>query len=59
MVSKNAVRILEKLLYEPKSLRVQQNCLQILRNLSDQAVKLVCRIKRFFLIKIIHIFFFL
>ncbi|CAF0764423.1 unnamed protein product [Rotaria sp. Silwood1] len=40
MISKNAVRILEKQLYEPISLRVQQNCLQILRNLSDQAVKL-------------------
>ncbi|CAF0717653.1 unnamed protein product [Adineta steineri] len=40
MVSKNAIQILEKQLYQPISLRVQQNCLQILRNLSDQAVKL-------------------
>ncbi|CAF1611590.1 unnamed protein product, partial [Adineta ricciae] len=40
MISKNAVQILEKQLYQPISLRVQQNCLQILRNLSDQAVKL-------------------
>ncbi|CAF4571603.1 unnamed protein product, partial [Rotaria magnacalcarata] len=38
--SKNSVHILEKQLYQPISLRVQQNCLQILRNLSDQAVKL-------------------
>ncbi len=41
MISKNAVQILEKQLYQPISLRVQQNCLQILRNISDQAVKLV------------------
>ena len=41
MVSKNAIKLLEKELYEPRSLRIQQNCLQILRNLSDQAVKLV------------------
>ena len=41
LVSKNAIRILEKQLAQPKSLRVQQNCLQMLRNLSDQAVKLV------------------
>ena len=40
MISKNAVKILEKQLYQPISLRVQQNCLQILRNISDQAVKL-------------------
>ncbi|CAF1250352.1 unnamed protein product [Adineta steineri] len=40
LVSKNTVQILEKQLYQPISLRVQQNCLQILRNLSDQAVKL-------------------
>ena len=43
MISKNAVQILEKQLYQPISLRVQQNCLQILRNISDQAVKLVRR----------------
>lgn len=43
MISKNAVRILEKQLNQPISLRVQQNCLQILRNISDQAVKLVRR----------------
>ena len=43
MVSKNAIKILEKHLNQPKSLRIQQNCLQILRNLSDQAVKLVSR----------------
>ena len=43
MISKNCVHILEKQLYQPISLRVQQNCLQILRNLSDQAVKLVRR----------------
>jgi len=43
MISKNSVQILEKHLYQPISLRVQQNCLQILRNLSDQAVKLVRR----------------
>jgi hypothetical protein len=43
MISKNAVKILEKQLYQPISLRVQQNCLQILRNISDQAVKLVRR----------------
>jgi len=41
MVSKNAIQILEKQLYQPISLRVQQNCLQTLRNLSDQAIKLV------------------
>jgi hypothetical protein len=41
MVSKNAIQILEKQLHQPISLRIQQNCLQILRNLSDQAVKLV------------------
>jgi hypothetical protein len=41
MVSKNAIQILEKQLYQPISIRIQQNCLQILRNLSDQAVKLV------------------
>lgn len=41
MVSKNAVKILEKRLNQTRSLRIQQNCLQILRNLSDQAVKLV------------------
>jgi hypothetical protein len=44
------MEILEKQLYQPMSLRVQQNCLQILRNLSDQAVKLVrmdhCRAHR-------------
>ena len=49
MISKNAVPIIEKQLYQPISLRVQQNCLQILRNLSDQAVKLV-RTKNFFLL---------
>jgi hypothetical protein len=43
MISKNAVQILEKQLYQPISLRIQQNCLQILRNISDQAVKLVRR----------------
>ena len=47
MVSKNAIQILEKQLYQPISLRIQQNCLQILRNLSDQAVKLF-RIRVFF-----------
>ena len=41
LVSKNAVKILEKRLNQTKSLRIEQNCLQILRNLSDQAVKLV------------------
>lgn len=41
LISKNAVQILEKQLYQPISLRVQQNCLQILRNISDQAAKLV------------------
>ncbi|UJR10620.1 hypothetical protein I4U23_014817 [Adineta vaga] len=40
MVVKNTVQILEKQLYQPISLRVQQNCLLILRNLSDQAVQL-------------------
>jgi hypothetical protein len=53
MVSKNAIKILEKQLYQPISLRIQQNCLQILRNLSDQAVKLV---RIFF--KNLNIFFF-
>jgi hypothetical protein len=48
MISKNAVQILEKQLYQPISLRVQQNCLQILRNISDQAVKLVRREKKNF-----------
>ncbi len=43
MISKNSIQILEKQLYRPISLRVQQTCLQILRNLSDQAVKLVRR----------------
>lgn len=43
LVSKNAIKILEKQLTQPKSLRIQQNCIQILRNLSDQAVKLVKR----------------
>lgn len=42
MIANNAVQILGKELYQPISLRVQQSCLQILRNLSDQAVKLVC-----------------
>lgn len=41
MVSKNAIKILEKHLSQSKSLRIRQNSLQILRNLSDQAVKLV------------------
>lgn len=49
MISKNAVQVLEKQLYQPISLRVQQNCLQILRNISDQAVKLV-RLNRFSLL---------
>ena len=41
MVTKTTVQVLEKQLYQPLSLRVQQNCLQVLRNLSDQAVQLV------------------
>jgi hypothetical protein len=41
MVSKNAIQIIEKQLYQPISLRVQQSCLQTLRNLSDQATKMV------------------
>jgi hypothetical protein len=41
MVSKDAIKILERQLHQPKSFRTQQNCLQIVRNLSDQAVKLV------------------
>jgi hypothetical protein len=55
MISKNSIQILEKQLYRPISLRVQQTCLQILRNLSDQAVKLV-RIKKCLLIKFVEFF---
>jgi hypothetical protein len=60
MISKNAVQILEKQLYQPISLRVQQNCLQILRNISDQAVKLVRREKKIsFQFNFLNLFFFL
>jgi len=48
MVNNHAINILEKQLNQPINLRIQQNCLQILRNLSDQAVKLVINFKLIF-----------
>ncbi|CAF4433478.1 unnamed protein product [Didymodactylos carnosus] len=41
IIQKNGIKIFEKYVYNTGSIRVQQNCLQILRNLSDQAIKTV------------------
>ncbi len=57
MVNNHAIEILEKQLKQPINLRIQQNCLQILRNLSDQAVKLVIHFK--FSLSFFYIYFFL
>jgi hypothetical protein len=57
MVDNHAIEILEKQLNQSINLRIQQNCLQILRNLSDQAVKLV--IKSYINFQIDIFFFFL